>query len=456
MKGKLINILHQKLGIDKAIAYTISTRSTQLLWALFTVYFTTKFLSPHEQGYAYTFGSILAIQVFFELGFTGIIAQFVAHEASHLKWTDGYQIEGEDHYKSRLSSLIHFAIKWYARLAGFLLVALVVSGIFFFQKYNDGSHDIAWKLPWILLVIGTSINFIIAPISSFLEGLGKVKEIAKIRFYEQVVSPMIYCGALALGFKLFVSSFMVLVSIGTFVTLVYKFSLHKYLLSIWKIPVIQRVSYMDEIFPFQWKIALSWISGYFIFQLFNPVLFASEGAKVAGQMGLTITALNSLLGLAYGWITTKVPTMSGLIAMKKYAQLDILFNKTLRQIMFVASAVVVSFILVVFVLQRYDISVFGSHIGTRFLPILPLAIFSFSIWLQVPINCWAVYLRTHKKEPLLLNSVLGGILSCVSALILGKYCGLYGLLFGFLSIQLTIGLIWVYIVFVKKKKEWHE
>ena len=43
------------------------------------------------------------------------------------------------------------------------------------------------------------------------------------------------------------------------------------------------ISYMKEIFPNQWKIALSWVSGYFIFHFFNPVLFA-EGPVVAGQM----------------------------------------------------------------------------------------------------------------------------------------------------------------------------
>ena len=34
--------------------------------------------------------------------------------------------------------------------------------------------------------------------------------------------------------------------------------------------------------------------GYFIFQLFNPVLFATEGAVVAGQMGMTLAALNGI------------------------------------------------------------------------------------------------------------------------------------------------------------------
>lgn len=104
-----------------------------------------------------------------------------------------------------------------------------------------------------------------------------------------------------------------------------------------------QVNYRLEIFPFQWKIALSWISGYFIFQLFNPVLFATEGAIVAGQMGMTLTVLNSIMALSFSWMTTKVPVYSELIAKKDYNQLDSLFNKALIQ-----SAILNAFALVVF------------------------------------------------------------------------------------------------------------
>jgi len=448
-------LIQEKLGIDKAIAYTISTRGIQLLSALFTVYFTTRFFSPEEQGFYYTFSSILALQVFFELGFTGIITQFVAHEASHLTWIENYNLIGEEKYKSRLSSLIHFCVKWYSRLAIFLLITLIIAGIFFFQKYNTSKHDIAWKLPWVLLVIGTCLNFMIAPFSSFLEGLGKVKEIAKVRFAQQIISPLVYCGGLALGAKLFVSTFMVFTTVTVFCFMLYKLSLYKYLKEIWTQTIGEKVSYLKEIFPYQWRIALSWISGYFVFQLFNPVLFASEGAAIAGQMGITINAVNAFMAMSYSWINTKVPKMSGYIALKDYSSLDSMFFKTIKQILFVSISGVTLFVLIIFILQYYDIAILGSHIGKRFLPILPLIILSFAILLQAPINSWAIYLRCHKKEPLLVNSMVGGALSCISAIILGKYLGLYGLISGFLFLQITVGLIWVYIVFNKKRKEWH-
>src|ERR1035437_9872245 len=109
-----------------------------------------------------------------------------------------------------------------------------------------------------------------------------------------------------LGFGSFIGGFFFLLIIAS--------KYNKILINIWKTVIVEKVHYRAEIFPYQWKIALSWISGYFIFQLFNPVLFATEGAVVAGQMGMTLAALNGVQSLSMAWITTKVPLFSGLIA----------------------------------------------------------------------------------------------------------------------------------------------
>lgn len=61
-------LVTQRLGIDKAILYTLLGRGLQISTALFTVFFIAKYLSPNEQGFYYTFGSIVAIQVFLNWG----------------------------------------------------------------------------------------------------------------------------------------------------------------------------------------------------------------------------------------------------------------------------------------------------------------------------------------------------------------------------------------------------
>jgi O-antigen/teichoic acid export membrane protein len=79
---KIKQILNSKIGIDKAVGYTLSARIIQAFGSFVSLYLIALYLTKEEQGFYYTFGSILAIQVFFELGLNGIITQYAAHESA--------------------------------------------------------------------------------------------------------------------------------------------------------------------------------------------------------------------------------------------------------------------------------------------------------------------------------------------------------------------------------------
>lgn len=192
----------RKAGVDKSIAYTSGARIIQAITSLLTILFIAHSLSREEQGYYYTFGSIIAIQVFFELGLCGIITQYVAHEASHLQWKDKITLVGDEKYQSRLSSLLHFCVKWYGVFAIALFITLLVVGFIFFTRYQSDDR-VWWSSPWILLSIGTALNLLMAPIFAYLEGLNKVKEVARVRFFQQLVAPLLVWACLLAGGKLF-------------------------------------------------------------------------------------------------------------------------------------------------------------------------------------------------------------------------------------------------------------
>jgi O-antigen/teichoic acid export membrane protein len=223
---------------------------------------------------------------------------------------------------------------------------------------------------------------------------------------------------------------------------------------IFKIDLTEKISYSKEIFPFQWKIAVSWISGYFIFQLFNPVLFATDGPKVAGQMGLTLAALNGVLSLSLAWISTKVPLFSSLIAKKNYAELDNKFKLALKQSLGINIFLLVILFLIIASFHLFNITIGGKYLSDRFIGNLPLFFMMIPILLNQLVASWATYLRCHKKEPYLLNSLIGGILCTLSTLFLGKNYGITGITFGYMLISILM-LPWSYIVFVNKRKEWH-
>jgi O-antigen/teichoic acid export membrane protein len=442
-----------KLGIDKAIIFTSATRIVGGLGGLVSVLFVAHYLTGVEQGFYYTFGSILAIQVFFDLGLNGVITQYVAHEASFLV-KNGNIYTGDLKHLSRLASLLHFCIKWFATISGFLFLFISAAGILFFTKFYKADNNVSWLVPWLLLSLGTSLDLLISPVLAFMEGLGKVKEIAKLRLIQQFVNMTFIWGGLWSGAKLYVGgiSAIIIFTVG-FIFVLKEFKSE--ILHIWKVKVVEAVNYRLEIFPYQWKVALSWISGYFIFQLFNPVLFATRGPIVAGQMGMTLVALNAIMSLSISWITTKIPVFSGMIAQKQYKQLDTLFNRTLRQSSAINIFALISMFLVIFIIRYFNIQVDNKNFGDRFLPYLPLFFMMIPVVLNNITGSWAVYLRCHKQEPMMILSIIVGILCSMSTIILGKYYGLMGITMGYTCIMIG-SFLCTYHIYTTKKGEWHQ
>lgn len=456
MIPQLLTDLARGIGMDKTIAYSSGSRIVQGLTGVVSVFFITTFLTGVEQGFYYTFGSILALQVFLELGLTGIMTQFVAHEASHLQLNTDNQYVGEDKYRSRLASLVHFCVKWYAVLAFVGFVFLMIVGFIFFSRYGkEHAADVSWKLPWLLICLGTAINTFQSPFISIFMGLGKVKEMSKIGFWQQVFLPATNWIGFALGFKLYVLGICSIMSVVIWQTYVWKSGLAHIVVNLWKSEITERVNYLKEIFPFQWKIAISWVSGYFIFQLFNPVLFATEGAVVAGQMGMTLQLLNAIQAFSMSWLNTKVPLYSRLIALKDYLQLDNIFNLTLRQMVTVCMVLLAGFFVVIWILNVTQLQFNGHVLAERFLSYLPLLLMMIPVLLNQYTNSWATYLRCHKQEPFLVISVCGALADGLSTLLLGKWFGLYGITIGY-CVLTSLFFPWGYWIYKTKKLEWHQ
>jgi len=442
--------LIKKLGVDRSIAYSSGARIVQAFTGVASIFFIAQFLTEAEQGYYYTFGSIVAIQMFFELGLTNIITQYVAHEASHLYWRDPTNLEGDKKNHSRLAYLLKFSVRWYAIISLLLFVILFIVGYCFFYYYSPNNENVDWKLPWILISIGTALNLFISPLMSILMGLDKMKDVMKMRFYQQLIFPLFNWIGLMLGWHLYVLGISSILSVVFVMTYCSVTSLKGIIVNLWRVHITDKVGYRKEIFPYQWKIALSWISGYFIYQLFNPVLFATEGAEIAGQMGMTLTVLNGISSFSQSWINTKIPLWSKLIALKDYLNLDTIFKITMRQLSMVCMGLILIFFLGVWGLKFLNFS-----LGYRFLNWFPLVCMTIAMFANQWIFGWAAYIRCHKQEPFVVNAMTIGLLCCLSTIITGEYWGVNGITLSYMIITL-VSMIWVYRIYSNKKIEWHE
>lgn len=453
MNSQLVKIAN-KIGVDKTIAYTSSARVLQGLTGILSIFFISTFLTGTEQGFYYTFGSILALQVFFELGLTGIMIQYVAHEVSHLQLTGHYFYVGDEKYKSRLASLVHFCIKWYLALALIVLLFLLVVGFIYFSKYGDDNFEVSWKMPWVLICIGTAIKLFQSPLSSIYSGLGYVKDMSKIEFWQQIAIPSVTWIGLASGFKLYVLGIGYVLSVLLWFAYIWKTQLYKILKYLWESKITERVYYFKEIFPYQWRIAISWISGYFIYQLFTPVLFASSGAIVAGQMGMTLQAINAIQAFSFSWMRTKVPLMSQLIAKREFQVLDTIFYRTTKQLLLVCFCLLVLFGIILELSLIIDVFPF-TLIKERFLSGIPLIVMLISVLFNQLIGAMANYLRCHKLEPLMWESIVIGLACLFGVSFFGAKYGILGVTIVYSFIICCVSCPWVYIIFKEKKVEWH-
>lgn len=447
---RLINRLLNTLGIDGAILYTSSARIIQAGGSIITLLLIAKFLSKEEQGFYYTFTSVLAIQIFFELGLSGILTQFVAHEMAHIELENNI-FKGEQKYISRLASIIHFSAKWYFIFALLLIIALILGGGIFFYKNTQGVEHIQWQVPWLMVSIFGGLNLLISPIMAILQGMHKVKEIAKLTFIQQIIVMIVSWISLILGAKLYLVAINLMMNFFILLILYGLSGYLKLLCNLLKYKVIEKINYWKEIFPYQWKIALSWASGYFIFQALNPIVFSFYGAVIAGKLGMTITILNGILALVISWTSTKIPLWSSYIAKREYDELDKSVIYTIKKSTLVAFLGISGAIILIGGLQYFNL-----NLGNRFLPIELAFILLMTIPINNVINIWSASLRSFKKEPFLFVALMVGLFSITEVYITAKFFSLTILIVGYFLVFALVSLPLNLYVYNKKKKEYYE
>ena len=437
------------VGLDRAIAYTVLARGWAGISGLITVALIARKLSPVEQGYYYTFGSLVALQIVFELGFSVVILQLATHEVAHLTIDAADRIFGPDAAHSRLASILRKALKWYSAAAVLMACVLIPAGWQFFASSGGPNHNIAWRLPWICVVIASSITFQIDPIFSFLEGCGFVARVARTRLAQSVTGGLLAWTALLLHHGLFAPA--LLIAGQAIAGILWLASRSRLLFHLLRHPVGQHaIDWWQEVWPFQWRIAISFACGFFIFQLFNPILFRYWGPTEAGRMGMSLSLTYAIAAVAISWITTKAAPFGAMIARKQFDRLDDIFFRSLYQTTALALLGAATVWTAVVVMNHYHIAF--AH---RILPPLPFALMLLSMVVGQIINSWALYLRAHKQEKFLFNSVLGAICLTLSTYFLGRRFGALGMTIGQLGIAVFIGLTTGYYTFSKWRRLWH-
>lgn len=443
--------LKQLLSPDQAnlaVFLSVSSQAWMALAGPMTIVAVAHALAPAVQGFYYTFTSVLAIQVFFELGLTTVLVQLASHEWASLTLKPDGTIGGSELAISRLSGIARLAVRWYAAAGVLLALLFLVGGGWFFASGAE-QQSVHWRTPWSLLGLLTSAYLMVTPLLSIVEGCNQIASIYRIRLAQSILSSLVTIGALLGGLGLYS------LALGSAVRL----SLALYWL-LWPQRQFLRlllqptqegeVDWFTEIWPFQWRIAVSWLSGYFIFSLFTPTMFKAHGAVAAGQMGMTLTLVGAVESISCSWLYTRTPQFGGLIAKSDFATLDRLFNRSLALAMVTAicggAAVVVAVLGLPACFPIY---------ADRLLPLWPTVILVVYRILNVYLSGLALYLRAHKREPLMGISVVNAILVATMTYFVARPFGASGIATGLLVVTLGWALPSFSYVFSRCRRLWH-
>lgn len=443
---KISSKIRAWLGLDQVVFATVFGQLFSLVTGPISLYIVGTFFSKTEQGYYYTFASVLALQNFLELGLSVCITVFASHEFANLQMDKDGKVYGDLNSRSRLISLIRFALRWYGVVSILFFVFVGTGGHLFFSLNNYG-YGIDWTIPWWSLCLVSSINIITVPIWAFLEGCNQYLWTAYTRIKTRIAGAVVIWFSIVGGAGLYSASLSIFVTLLIFVVLF--FSKWKGLVRhIFTDNIATSISWKKEILPLQWKIALGWVCGYFIFSLFTPVLFAFQGPIVAGQWGMTWVIISSLSGLASSWINVKVSSFGMLVSKKEWGNLDKLWIKsTIRSLSITIAGAV--FILIVVAYLKGQ-----STIGERFLGYKEIVVLCLATIVNQIIYCTNIYMRAHGKEPYLKLFILNAVLTGFSVYLTGKYFDALAVsvaYFFFITLSMTL----TSMVFIRRRREWH-
>lgn len=425
--------VRRRLGLDGPVAYTSLARFVSIVGSTGTVLLIAHFLSPIEQGYYYTLSSLVALQLVFELGFSFVIQQLAAHECAQLEVHADGSVSGDPVAHARLASTLQLSTRWYSVAALAMGIVLAPLGIVFFAHHSAGAAPVAWKGPWLAAVAGSMIGLWSGPCYSFMDGCGQIKAVAVMRLRMAVVSSMLAWSAMLLHHGLYAPALVILGQVG--IGLLFLSGHRRFLLGLLRYPAGgASIRWTREVFPFQWRIAVSWICSYFTIQVFIPILFALRGAVEAGQMGMSLSITSYMTGLVLPWISTKATPFGRMIAERQFQELDQMFLRTLNQALIVFGAISLAACGMSALLPGV-----APHLARRMVPPELFALLVLSAGANCVVQSMAILLRSFKSEPFLLQSLVVALLTITLAALTASRWGNAGVAFTNLVATAGIG-----------------
>ncbi len=435
------------LGMDGAVTYAFLARLTSIVGSTGTVLLIVHALNPVEQGYYYTLLSLVSLQIVFELGFSFVIQQLAAHECVHLELDAGGSVSGDAQAHARLASALKLSVRWYTVAAAAMALILAPTGLVFFSRYAArGGAQVAWQGPWLTAVLVGSASLWCMPFYAFLEGCGHVRAVAAMRFRQAGAAVVCAWGPMLMHHGLYSPTMVIAGQMAAGLLFVYG---HRRLLAglLRSRNGEAAIEWRREVWPFQWRIAVSSMCYYFTAQVFVPILFALRGPVVAGQMGMALSITGYMTVLALAWTSTKSTPFGGMIARRAFHELDRLFHRTQRQSLAAFATIALGVCAGVAALPFFSPRLAARLVSPQLFVVLVAAAGA-----NCAIQILATLLRSFKREPFLVQSMIASSLTLALAALTAPGWGSAGAAFSYLAATAGFALPSALTIFTRARR----
>jgi hypothetical protein len=409
-------------------------RGWQALAGALTLVLSVSVLAPSELGLFQTMASVAALYMVLDMGMSTVLVQLSAARFNGMCWRGAVIAPVED--KLNYLSLCKSAFIWYA-VGGLLFIAMLPAGLMFFQRESQ-AISIEWKGPWMMLVIASAMQMVLMPVLSVLEGAGRVSEVYFVRLLQVVVGTLLAWIVLLSGGKLWAVAMMPTAAVMVCVLWVLV-KLRKFIAQILSAHAVSVIAWGAEVWPLQWRAAAGWLAGYALVLIHVPLLYATQGAIAAGQMGTTMTVVNTLSVLALAYPVAKVPLMVTLTSQQDWREIDKVFERVWRISfgMYLIGAFVV--LLLVFELQRWSVSARLLSLEQTLLLLVGMGAYHMA-------SVFGIFIRSHLQDPLVKISLGCAVLTVAMSYWASIYLGSLGNVCVILAVNGCLYLPLTYVV----------
>lgn len=403
------------------------------------------FLDGVTKGYWFTFGSVAALSMLADLGFTTIITQFSAHEFTYFSFEKGKRkIDNNGQDLAQIASLFKFSIKW-------SLVATIVSSLLIFTVgtilFAAKDDNVSWLLPWILYVLATGLQFFFSVCCAFFEGCKCISICQKIKLTSNIINSVLSIGMLIMGCGLYALSVPLALSSSVSLILI-AIVFGDFIKQLTATQTDNIKQWIKPIVNLLWRYAISWFSGYIIYQIYTPLSFAKYGAEMSGKVGYTLTIVSAIVSFSGIWNYISIPHVNCYVEKKDWSTLDRFFKRNLLLIegTYVLLLAALSLLLIIPLTRDF--------ISKYILLGLPLICLIIGYAVQMATAYIAVYLRAHKEEPLMYSSMVTALIALVITFISVSFFD-YRFIFCGFCLATTLVFPWVCSIFKSRRKILH-